>query len=69
MTKEEPVQIIYSNNEKSLRELLKENNMLDQIKMGNKILLLEGKNLTDLDLIIPSGKKIAVISIDVLGGG
>lgn len=69
MTKEEPVQIIYSNNEKSLRELLKENNMLDQIKMGNKILLLEGKNLTDLDLIIPSGKKIAIISIDVLGGG
>jgi hypothetical protein len=69
MTKEEPVQIIYSNNEKSLRELLKENNMLDQIKMGNKILLLEGKNLTDLDLIISSGKKIAIISIDVLGGG
>ena len=69
MPKEEPVQIIYSNNEKSLRELLKENNMLDRLKMGNKILLLEGKNLTDLDLIIPSGKKIAVISIDVLGGG
>jgi hypothetical protein len=69
MTKEEPVQIIYSNNEKSLRELLKENNILDRLKMGNTILLLEGKNLTDLDLIIPSGKKIAVISIDVLGGG
>lgn len=69
MPKEELVQIIYSNNEKSLRELLKENNLLDRLKMGNKILLLEGKNLTDLDLIIPSGKKIAVISIDVLGGG
>lgn len=69
MPKEEPVRIIYAHNEISLRELLKENHILDLVKRGNKIILLEGKNLTDLDLIVPSGKKIAVISIDVLGGG
>jgi hypothetical protein len=43
--------------------------MLVSVKDGTKIILLEGKNLTDLDRIIPLGKKIAVISIDVLGGG
>ena len=65
----QPVQIIIPTNEKSLRDLLKENNVLDKVKMGNKIILLEGKSLTNLDLIIPPGKKLVVISFDVLGGG
>ena len=72
MSKEDriqPVKIIISKNEKSLRNLLKENNMLIQVENGDKIVLMEGKSLTDLDLIIPSGKKIVVISFSVLGGG
>jgi hypothetical protein len=69
MPQEEPVRILYTHTEISLRELLKENKILAQIKEGTKILLLEGKNLSDLNQIIPPGKKIAVISIDVLGGG
>ncbi len=72
MSKEEriqPVKTIISKNEKSLRSLLKENNVLIQVKNGDKIVLMEGKSLTDLDLMIPPGKKIVVISFSVLGGG
>ena len=69
MPQEEPVRILYTRTEMSLRELLKENKLLVSVKEGTKIILLEGKNLTDLDRIIPLGKKIAIISIDVLGGG
>ena len=72
MSKEEriqPVKIIIPKNEKSLRNLLKENNVLIQVKNGDKIVLMEGKSLTDLDMMIPSRKKIVVISFSVLGGG
>jgi hypothetical protein len=43
--------------------------MLEAVKHGTKIILLEGKNLSDLNQHVPAGKKIAVISIDLLGGG
>ncbi len=72
MSKEEriqPVKIIIPKNEKSLRNLLKENNVLIQVKNGRRIVLMEGKSLTDLDQVIPLGKKIVVISFSVLGGG
>ncbi len=72
MSKEEriqPVKIIIPKNEKSLRNLLKENNLLIQVKNGHRIVLMEGKSLTDLDQVIPLGKKIVVISFSVLGGG
>ncbi|GAH01010.1 unnamed protein product, partial [marine sediment metagenome] len=33
------------------------------------IVLSEGKSLTNLDMVISPGKKLAVISFEVLGGG
>jgi len=72
MSKEEriqPIKIIIPKNKKSLRNLLKENNVLIQVKNGHRIVLMEGKSLTDLDQVIPLGKKIVVISFSVLGGG
>ncbi len=72
MSKEEriqPVKIIIPKTEKSLRNLLKENNVLIQVKNGHRIVLMEGKSLTDLDQVIPLGKKIIVISFSALGGG
>ena len=72
MSKEEvthPVRIIISNKETSLGNLLKENNLFDHVKNGKKIVLLEGKSLMNLDLIVPPGKRLVVIAIDVLGGG
>jgi len=65
----QPIKIIISKHKKSLRNLLKENNVLSQVKSGDKIVLMEGKSLTDLDLMIPPGKKIVVISFVILGGG
>ena len=72
MSKEEamhPVRIIISNKETSLGNLLKEHNLFDHVKNGKRIVLIEGKSLMDLDLILPPGKRLAVIAIDVLGGG
>ena len=42
---------------------------LNAVQQGTKIILLEGKNLSDLDQLVPAGKKIAIISINLLGGG
>jgi hypothetical protein len=52
-----------------LHTLLQQHGILKAVKQGTKIILLEGKNLSDLNQHVPAGKKIAVISIDLLGGG
>jgi uncharacterized Zn finger protein len=65
----QPVHIIISKHETTLRSLLKDNELLDLVKKGNTIVLSEGKSLTNLDMVISSGKKLAVISFEVLGGG
>ena len=65
----QPVYIIITKHETTLRSLLQANNLLDLVKKGNTIVLLEGKSLMDLDLVVPPGKKLAIISFEVLGGG
>jgi len=65
----QPVYVIIANHEMTLRSLLQANNLLDLVKRGNTIVLSEGKSLMDLDLVVPPGKKLAVISFEVLGGG
>ena len=65
----QPVHIIIAKHETTLRSLLQANNLLDLVKRGNTIVLSEGKSLTDLDLVLPPGKKLAIISFEVLGGG
>ncbi|MCW4038750.1 MAG: hypothetical protein NWF13_08465 [Candidatus Bathyarchaeota archaeon] len=65
----QPVHVIITKQEMTLRSLLQSNNLLDLVKRGNTIVLSEGKSLTDLDLLVPPGKKLAVISFEVLGGG
>jgi hypothetical protein len=65
----QPVHVIITKHETTLRSLLQSNNLLDLVKRGNTIVLSEGKSLTDLDLVVPPGKKLAVISFEVLGGG
>lgn len=65
----QPVHVIITKHETTLRSLLQSNDLLDVVKRGNTIVLSEGKSLTDLDLIVPPGKKLAVISFEVLGGG
>jgi len=72
MTKNErvqPVHVIISKHETTLRSLLQTNNLLDLVKKGNTIVLSEGKSLTDLDRVVSPGKKLVVISFEVLGGG
>jgi hypothetical protein len=72
MTEDEriqPVHVIIAKHETTLRSLLHANNLLDLVKKGNTIVLSEGKSLTDLDMVVPPGKKLAVISFEVLGGG
>ncbi|UCH37495.1 MAG: hypothetical protein JSV76_07455 [Candidatus Bathyarchaeota archaeon] len=64
-----PVKVIEVENTMPLRDLLSQHNLLDQVSSGNKIVLLEGYSLTDLDYLVPSGKQLAVILIDMLGGG
>jgi hypothetical protein len=68
-TRTQPVHVIITKHETTLRSLLQSNNLLDLVKRGNTIVLSEGKSLTDLDLLVPPGKKLAVISFEVLGGG
>jgi hypothetical protein len=65
----QPVHIIIAKQEMTLRSLLQANNLLDLVKKGNTIVLSEGKSITDLDQVVPPGKKLAVISLEVLGGG
>ena len=65
----QPVHVIIVKHETTLQNLLQAHNLLDLVKRGNTIVLSEGKSLTDLNLIMPPGKKLAVISFDVLGGG
>lgn len=65
----QPVHVLIAKQEMTLRSLLQVNNLLDLVKKGNTIVLSEGKSLTDLDQVVPSGKKLAVISLEVLGGG
>jgi hypothetical protein len=65
----QPVQTIVSTKKEALRVLLQQHGILDAVQQGTKIILLEGKNLSDLDQLVPAGKKIAIISINLLGGG
>ena len=72
MTEDErfqPVHVIIVKHEATLRSLLQAHNLLDLVKRGNTIVLSEGESLTDLNLVVLPGKKLAVISFDVLGGG
>ena len=64
-----PVKVIAANEQITLGKLLKLNGLFDEVKTGNRIVLLEGKSLTNFDMIISPGKKLAVISFEVLGGG
>jgi hypothetical protein len=65
----QPVHVIIAKQEMTLRSLLQTNNLLDLVKKGNTIVLSEGKSITDLDQVVLPGKKLAVISLEVLGGG
>jgi hypothetical protein len=65
----QPVHVITAKRETTLRSLLQANNLLDLFKRGNTLVLSEGKSLTDLDQVVTPGKKLAVISVEVLGGG
>jgi hypothetical protein len=65
----QPVHVITAKHETTLRRLLQANNLLDLFKRGNTLVLSEGKSITDLDQVVPPGKKLAVISVEVLGGG
>lgn len=65
----QPVQTIISPKKEVLRVLLQQHGILDAVQQGTKIILMEGKNLADLDQMVPAGKKIAIISINLLGGG
>jgi hypothetical protein len=42
---------------------------LEEVEAGQRIVLLEGRSLTDLDHIVPPGKTLAVIAFHLLGGG
>lgn len=65
----QPVHVVTAEHETTLRNLLQANKLLDLFKRGNTIILSEGKSLSDLDQVVPPGKKLAVISVEVLGGG
>jgi len=65
----QPVHVIIASHETTLRSLLQANHLLDLVERGNTIVLSEGKSLTDLDWVVPPGMKLAVISLEVLGGG
>jgi hypothetical protein len=64
-----PVRIITTDTPRSLRILLRQHGVLEEVEAGQRIVLLEGRSLTDLDHIVPPGKTLAVIAFHLLGGG
>lgn len=69
MTGLQPVRIIATDMPTSLRSLLKRHGVLEEVEAGRRIVLLEGRSLTDLDRVVPPGKTLAVIAFHLLGGG
>jgi len=65
----QPVHVIVASQETTLRSLLQAHQLLERVERGNTIVLSEGKSLTDLDQRVPPGTKLAVIALEVLGGG
>lgn len=65
----QPVHVIVASQETTLRSLLQAHHLLDLVERGNTIVLSEGKSLTDLDQAVSPGTKLAVIALEVLGGG
>ncbi len=65
----QPVHVIVASEETTLRSLLQAHQLLDLVERGNTIVLSEGKSLTDLDQAVSPGTKLAVIALEVLGGG
>ncbi len=65
----QPVHVIVASHETTLRSLLQAYHLLDLVERGNTIVLSEGKSLTDLDQAVSPGTKLAVIALEVLGGG
>jgi hypothetical protein len=53
----------------TLRELLKLNEVLNDVETGRRIILVDGRHLSDLDEVILPGKRIVIVSIEALGGG
>lgn len=64
-----PVRIIATDTPISLRTLLKQNDVLEEVETGKRIVLLEGRSMTNLDHIVPPGKTLAVIAFHLIGGG
>ena len=64
-----PVIELFGKDNLSLRELLKLNNILSDVEAGRRIILVDGRHLSDLDEVILPGKKLVIVSIEALGGG
>ena len=64
-----PVKVIETKEKIILKDLLKLHGLLEEVESGNRIILFEGKSLSDLNMSISPGNKIAVIAIDLLAGG
>lgn len=69
MTGLQPVRIITTDAPSPLRALLDRHGVLAEVEAGRRIVLLEGRSLTDLDRVVPPGKTLAVIAFHLLGGG
>lgn len=64
-----PVRVIETKDKIVLKDLLKIHCLLEEVESGKRIILFEGKSLSDLNMIISPGNKLAVIAFDLLGGG
>jgi len=64
-----PVKEIVVTQKMALRKLLKLNQVLSDVEAGKRIVLFEGRNLSDLNEVLLSGKRIVIVSIGALGGG
>ena len=64
-----PVRVIESEDKIILKDLLKIYGLLEEVESGRRIILFEGKSLSDLNVTISPGDKLAVIAFDLLGGG
>lgn len=64
-----PVKVVVSEEKEVLRRLLERNGVLEEVETGKSIILYEGKSLVDLTFIVPSGKQLAIVSFEALGGG
>ena len=63
------IKYVVSEEEMTLRELLKMNDVLEDVEAGIRIILWNGSSLMDLDAIVPPGQKLVVVSVGALGGG